>query len=59
FTITLGSWLGPTIVTVAAITCAWWPDRREYIGKQEANGIVRLVAIIFSLLAWLIWSLLS
>lgn len=62
--ITLGWWLVPVLVTVAAFTWSIWrQDRRpayDYgrIGQGIGNAILHGIAMVVSLTAWLIWALL-
>jgi hypothetical protein len=61
-TITIGWWLVPLVATAVACACAYWqsrPNGRPTLG----DGIVSLImwggAVILSLLAWLIWAVLT
>ena len=62
FSITLGWWLVPVIVTVGALVAyAWWESEQtpagDYgrIGAAVASLLVFCGAIIASLVAWLIY----
>jgi hypothetical protein len=68
FTITLGWWLVPTVLTVIAFIIAFICDRNQSRHRSNYgilsgtfNGIVGLflygLATIFSLIVWLIWAL--
>jgi len=58
----LGWWLVPAIFTIGAFTWAWWAGDRSpssgygNIGKGLANALVLAVALIASLMAWLVWA---
>lgn len=59
-TFTIGWWALPTIITVALFVWAGWkePDRRDY--AMDLAPLFRgCVAIIGSLIAWLIWALVA
>lgn len=61
--IELGWWLVPAFVTLIALLVAAWRSDRSYthglgaVGQAMANAFIYLVAIVVSLVAWLIWSL--
>lgn len=69
FTITLGWWLVPTVLTVIAFVIAFICDRNQSRSRSHNygilsgafDGIVGLflygLATIFSLIVWLIWAL--
>lgn len=67
FTISFGWWLLPLAVTIIAFSICWWVEgydrRRGYYSRSPMEGIVSLVVwspgIIVSLIAWLIWALLT
>ena len=58
------TWLAPLAVTLVALALAWLVGtthafgRHGEIPKGMANAILFLIAVIVSLAAWLIWSLL-
>ena len=59
-TFTLGWWALPTIITVALfVWSGWYTDKsRDY--APDLTGLFRgVVAIIVSLVAWLIWALVA
>jgi hypothetical protein len=58
-TITIGWWLAPLTVTAGAFCWAFWPERVRSHGADIAGIFYVALASIVSLLAWLIWSLLT
>lgn len=61
-TISLGWWLAPTIVTLAAFMAGFIACRGD--GRSSiADGVIALIiyatATIVSLVAWLVWSILQ
>lgn len=62
-TITLGWWLIPAAVTVALILFAMWPAPAPRgwasLGDSIHGAIMLLIGVIFTLISWLIWSLLK
>lgn len=66
-TMTIGVWIIPVLVTVAAFVWASWPREDEsldggmFSGTGRALGLALrgLVAISLSLAAWLVWSLMT
>ncbi len=63
-TITFGWWLAPLAVTIVACLAAWILDRkpdhyRASIGDAIASMFVWVPAVFVSLIAWLIWALLT
>lgn len=63
-TITFGYWLIPTFITVLAFVTAWWYSRptprysRDYVGAL-IDLIFYGAATIVSLIAWLVWAVLT
>ena len=59
FSITLGWWVLPLIVTIASSTWALWDRPSERGGFiPSPMPLIRLAgALIVSLIAWLIWAL--
>jgi hypothetical protein len=63
FTVLIGWWLAPCLVTVAASTWAGWAGDHSSssgygnIGKGLGNALIFGVALVASLIAWLIWAL--
>lgn len=61
--IALGWWVIPAAVTAIALLIAAWRSDRSYshglgaVGQAMANAFIFLIAIVISLIAWLIWSL--
>ena len=61
-TFTLGSWAIPAFITIAAIYVSLreWPQSRGDYDFSPVIGIFYFaVALIVSLVAWLIWSLIA
>lgn len=64
-TITFGWWLVPAAITAAAyVWASMKEDRRpvhDYgrIGQSAANAIIHGVALVVSLIAWLVWAVLA
>lgn len=65
FQITIGWWLAPALITVAAFLRHWWmhkDDQPSYgygkIGDAIGEALTLALAIITSLVAWLVWALL-
>ncbi|WP_343518113.1 hypothetical protein [Sphingomonas sp.] len=64
FTLSADWWLAPAIVAVAAFAWAAWADRDnrprgDYSFSGIASAFVYGIALIVSLIAWLIWAVLS
>ncbi len=58
--LTIGSWVLPAFITIAAIYVALreWPEQRGDYDFSPILGIFYLAAaLIVSLIAWLIWAL--
>lgn len=61
--IAFGWWVIPAAVTAITLLIATWRSDRNYshglgaVGQAMANAFILLVAIVVSLVAWLIWSL--
>lgn len=63
-TITFGWWLAPLAVTIAACGLAWWIEHRDdhytgLVGGAVTALFLWMPAIIASLIAWLIWAVLT
>ena len=58
-TITFGWWLVPASLTLVLLTWAFWPDKHPSYGMDIGGVFKVLAAVIVSLAAWLVWSLLS
>ena len=56
-TVTIGYWIIPLIVTVAAFFLAQLNDPRDQFGISGAINVV--LALVVSLIAWLIWAVLT
>lgn len=59
YTITFGWWIVPALITAASFAWAFWPDNSTGFGAAVAGLIQSLIALVLSLAAWLIWSLLT
>lgn len=61
--IAFGWWVIPAAITLIALIFATWRSDRSYsrglgaVGQAMANAFILLIAIVISLIAWLIWSL--
>ena len=63
FSIIFGWWLAPALVTIAAF--AWSTHHQDHrptgdygrIGQGIGNAILHGVALIVSLIVWLVWAL--
>lgn len=62
-TVTIGWWAIPAAITLAVIVCGLLPRAapRGYtsVGDSIVGALFLLLGIIISLIAWLIWALLS
>lgn len=62
FTIAIGWWLVPTLLSAAAFLSAWLANKDKDPGTYGAGAIldlaVYLAAAVVSLLSWLVWALL-
>lgn len=56
YTVTIGWWLVPTVITAATIIYGMTPTRQNYYGADIAILITILCLIILNLAAWLIWA---
>ena len=64
YTITLGWWLAPSIMTALAFSIAAFMGRSDGRPDQYGAGailslVLYLVAAVFSLIAWLLWAVLG
>jgi hypothetical protein len=63
FALTLGSWIVPLLVTIAAAAWAVWVTKDNEPGAYGAGAILDLFAwagaLILSLIAWLIWAIVT
>ena len=65
FSVSLGWWLLPALVTIAAF--GWSTHRQDRspsgdygkIGQGIGNAVLHGIALIVSLIAWLVWSILA
>ncbi|RJT42001.1 hypothetical protein D3227_04800 [Mesorhizobium waimense] len=63
FTIQLGWWLVPALITAAAFGWSTWQQDRspayDYgkIGQGIGNAVMHGIALIVTLAAWMIWAL--
>lgn len=61
--IPIGLWLYPAVITAASFFWAWRNEDRKpssdygNIGKGIGNAMIYGLALIVSLMAWLIWAL--
>jgi hypothetical protein len=58
-TLTIGWWVLPLAVTIAAFTWALWGSDGGTLGDAVVGSFFVAFAAIISLSAWLIWSLLT
>jgi hypothetical protein len=56
-TITIGYWIIPLIVTVVAFSLAQYYDPRDQFGID--GTVYAVLALVVSLIAWLIWAVLT
>jgi hypothetical protein len=67
FEITFGWWLAPLTITLMTFVWHWWMHKDEIdpgsvygvIGRGLGEALTLLVAAVVSLLAWLIWAVLT
>lgn len=63
FTVMLGWWLLPAFITATSFTWAWLAGDHSsssgygHIGKGLGNALIFAVALVASLIAWLIWAI--
>lgn len=65
FSIFIGWWILPLTITIAAFSWSTWQQDRspayDYgrIGQGIGNAVLHGLALIVSLIAWLIWAVLT